>query len=122
MRLMVCLSSRGPGAERLLRKGARFADRFNAPWYAVYIQTPKEDITRIDAKTQRQISNTLALVQNLGGVPMTFKGPDVVRTIVAFAKEYGVTHIIGHSRQPGIGAGSGNRFSIDCSMRSQKPM
>lgn len=100
-RLMVCLSSRGPGAEKLLRKGARFADRFNAPWYAVYIQTPREDISRIDATTQRQISNTLALVQNLGGVPMTFKGTEVVRTIVAFAKEYGVTHIIiGRSRRP----------------------
>ncbi|CAN5251922.1 hypothetical protein BH10PLA2_BH10PLA2_23530 [soil metagenome] len=101
LRLMICLSSRGPGAEKLLRKGARLADRFNAPWYAVYIQTPQEDITRIAATTQRQIGNTLALVQNLGGVPMTFKGNEIVGTIVAFAKEYAITHIlIGRSRRP----------------------
>src|SRR5262245_11766699 len=72
-RVMVCLSSRGPGAEQMLRKGARLADRLSTPWYAVYIQTPREDISRIDAATQRQISNTLALVQQLGGTPFTFK-------------------------------------------------
>ncbi len=100
-RVMVCLSSRGPGAEQMLRKGARLADRLSAPWYAVYIQTPREDLSRIDAATQRQISNTLELVQQLGGMPMTFKGSDVVSTIAAFAREYGITHVvIGRSRRP----------------------
>lgn len=94
VRVMVCLSSRGPNLEQLLRKGCRLADRFNAPWYAVYIQTPKEDITRIDAATQRQISNILMLVQQLGGVQLTFKGSDVASTIAAFAREYGITHIV----------------------------
>jgi two-component system sensor histidine kinase KdpD len=93
-RVMVCLSSRGPSVEQLVRKGARLADRLNAPWYAVYIQTPREDITRIDAATQRQITNTLTLVQHLGGLPMTFKGSDVVSTIAAFAREYGITHVV----------------------------
>jgi two-component system sensor histidine kinase KdpD len=100
-RIMVCLSSRGPNAEHLLRKGARLADRLNAPWYAVYIQTPREDLARIEAAAQRQIGNTLALVQQLGGVPMTFKGSDVVSTIAAFAREYGITHVVlGRSRRP----------------------
>jgi two-component system sensor histidine kinase KdpD len=100
-RVMVCLSSRGPSVEQVLRKGARLADRLNAPWYAVYIETPKEDVSRIEAAVQRQIGNTLTLVQQLGGVPMTFKGPDVVSTIVAFAKEYGITHIVlGRTQQP----------------------
>lgn len=93
-RVMVCLSSRGPNVEQLLRKAARLADRLGAPWYAVYIQTPREELSKIDAATQRQISNTLALVQQLGGVPMTFKGSDVVSTIAAFAKEYGITHVV----------------------------
>lgn len=100
-RVMVCLSSRGPHVDRLLRKGARLADRLNAPWYAVYIQTPSEELTRIEAAVQRQISNVLLLVQQLGGTPMTFKGSDVVGTIAAFAREYGITHIIlGRTQQP----------------------
>lgn len=100
-RIMISLSSRGPNVERLLRKGARIAARLNAPWYAVYIQTPQEDLTRIKASVQRQISNTLELVQQLGGTPMTFKGSDVVATIASFVREYGITHIIvGRTRQP----------------------
>jgi two-component system sensor histidine kinase KdpD len=100
-RVMVCLSSRGPNVEKLLRKGARMADRLSAPWYAVYIQTPQEDLTRIEASIQRQITNTLELVQQLGGTPMTFKGSNVVATIAAFAREYSITHIvIGRTNQP----------------------
>jgi two-component system sensor histidine kinase KdpD len=93
-RIMVCLSSGSPNPEALLRKGARLADRLNAPWYAVYIQTPKEDLTTIDAAVQRRIANAQQLAHQLGGVPQTFKGDDVVDTIAAFVKEYGITHIL----------------------------
>lgn len=100
-RLMVGLSSRGPDASALLRKGARLADRLDAPWYAVYIQTPNEDLTRIDAATQRIISKNLELTQSLGGIPMTFRGRDVPSTITAFAREYAIKVIvIGKSRLP----------------------
>jgi len=100
-RVMVCLSSRSPDAAGLLRKGARLAARLNAPWYAVYIQTPREDLSRVGAATQRQIANTQALAHQLGGVPQTFKGSDVVRTIAAFVKEYAITHVVlGRSQRP----------------------
>jgi two-component system sensor histidine kinase KdpD len=100
-RVMVCLSSRSPNSEALLRKAARLADRLHAPWYAVYIQTPGESLERVDAATQRQVGNTLALAHQLGGVPMTFKGGDVVGTIAAFTKEYGITHILmGRTQRP----------------------
>jgi two-component system sensor histidine kinase KdpD len=100
-RVMVCLSSRSPNAERLLRRAARLADRFNAPWYAVYIQTPNEDLDRIDAATQRQITNTLTLTQQMGGTPFQLKGSDVVGTIATYVKEYGITHIVlGRTQRP----------------------
>jgi two-component system, OmpR family, sensor histidine kinase KdpD len=93
-RVMVCISSGSPNADALLRKGARLADRLGCPWYAVYIQTPSESLDKIPAATQRRIANALALAHQLGGVPQTFKGEDVVSTIAAFAKEYGITHIL----------------------------
>jgi two-component system sensor histidine kinase KdpD len=100
-RLMVCLSSRSPNSAALLRKTARLADRLGASWYAVYIQTPQEDLHNVDAATQRQIGNTLELAQKLDGVPMAFKGTDVVSTIAAFVKEYGITRIImGRTQRP----------------------
>jgi two-component system sensor histidine kinase KdpD len=100
-RVMVCLSSRSPNAPVLLRKGARLASRLNVPWYAVYIQTPQEDLTRVDAATQRQIANMQVLATQLGAVPMTFKGSDVVSTVASFAREYGITHVVmGRSQRP----------------------
>src|SRR5262249_38879873 len=95
------LSSRSPNAERILRKAARLADRLNAFWYVVYVQTRHEELDRIDAATQRQITNTLTLTNQLGGTPMTYKGRDVVQIIAAFAAEYGITHIVvGRSLRP----------------------
>ena len=100
-RVMVGLSSRSPNAAALLRKASRLADRLNAPWYAVYIQTPAEDLTRVDAATQRVLGKNLELAQQLGGIPMTFRGIDVAGTIAAFAREYGIKIVIlGKSRQP----------------------
>ena len=99
-RVMVGLSSRSPNAPALLRKAARLADRLNSPWYAVYIQTPAEDLTRTDAATHRILGKNLELAQQLGGIAMTFKGPNVPSTIRAFAKEYDIRVVmIGKSRQ-----------------------
>jgi len=80
-RVMVGLSSRSPNAPALLRKAARLADRLDAPWYAVYIQTPAEDLTKIDAATQRAIGKNLELAQQLGGITLTFRGRDVASTV-----------------------------------------
>jgi two-component system sensor histidine kinase KdpD len=100
-RVMVGISSRSPDAPALLRKTARMADRLNVPWYAVYIQTPLEDLTRIDAATQRHLSKNLELAQQLGGIPMTFRGQDVASTILAFAREYAIKIIVvGKSQKP----------------------
>jgi two-component system, OmpR family, sensor histidine kinase KdpD len=99
-RVMVGLSSRGPNAPALLRRAARLADRLSAPWYAVYIQTPAEDLTRVDAGTQRVLTTNLELARQLGGIPMTFRGRDVAATIASFAGEYSIKLVVlGKSRQ-----------------------
>jgi two-component system, OmpR family, sensor histidine kinase KdpD len=92
--VMVCLSSRGPNAGELLRYGSRLAGRLNTNWYAVYVQTPKEESTVIDAATQSQISDTLTLAKELGAQVFPFKGEDIAATILHFAREYRVGHIV----------------------------
>ncbi len=100
-RVMVGLSSNSPNAPALLRKASRLADRLNAPWYAVYIRTPAEDMTRTDAASQRVLYKNLELAKQLGGTPMEFKGSDVASTILAFAREYGIKVIVvGKSNRP----------------------
>ena len=91
---MVCLSSRGPNSDKLLRYASRLAGKMNRNWYAVYVQTPSEETTVIDARTQRLLSDTLTLAKQLGALVFTYKGEDIVDTILRFAKEYRVGHII----------------------------
>jgi two-component system, OmpR family, sensor histidine kinase KdpD len=92
--VMVCLSSRGPNSEKLLRYASRLAGKLNRNWYAVYVQTPSEEATVIDAQTQRFISDTLTLAKQLGAMVFTYRGEDVADTILRFAKEYRVGHIV----------------------------
>ncbi len=100
-RVMACLSSKSPNVHRLLRRAARLAARFNAPWYAVYVQTPHERPENIDAATQRRVSDALTLAQQLGGVSMPYKGADFAGAVADFVREYGITHVVlGRSERP----------------------
>jgi two-component system sensor histidine kinase KdpD len=92
--VMVCLSSRGPNSEKLLRYASRFAGRLNRNWYAIYVQTPSEEPTAIESGTQRMLSETLTLAKQLGAIVFTFKGEDIGKTILQVAKEYRVGHIV----------------------------
>jgi two-component system sensor histidine kinase KdpD len=92
--VMVCLSSRGPNSAKLLRYASRLAGRLNRNWYAVYVQTPDEEPTVIDATTQRLLADTLTLANQLGATVFTFKGQDVADTILRFAREYRVGNVV----------------------------
>ncbi len=92
--VMVCLSSGGPKTETLLRYASRLAGRLNRNWYAVYVQASHENPSVIDAATQRMLSNNMTLAKQLGATVFTYKGEDIVKTILQFAREYRVGHII----------------------------
>lgn len=92
--VMACLSSRGPNSEMLLRYSSRLAGRLNRNWYAVYVQTSSESPTSIDLQTQQTLSSALTLAKQLGALVFTYKGEDIVATILSFAREYRVGHIV----------------------------
>ena len=78
----------------LLRFASRLAGKLNRNWYAVYVQTPGEDPTTIDTGIQRVLAGTLTLAKQLGAMVFTYKGEDVADTILRFASEYRVGHIV----------------------------
>ena len=92
--VMVAISSLGPDPGRLLRKTARLAAQLNAQWYAVYVRTQKESAVRIDATAQRHIADTLETAQKMGGLVISLKHENVAEALIAFAREYGITHIV----------------------------
>ena len=92
--VMVCMSSLSPNADALLRYGSRLAGRLNRNWYVLYVQTSRESALRIDAATQRRLADTLDLARQVGAKVFTYQGDDVVKTILQFAREHRVGHII----------------------------
>jgi two-component system sensor histidine kinase KdpD len=95
--VMVCMSSLPGSTEQLLRKGARIAA---GEWYVVYVETPDEDPRRIDSETQRHLLENIELAGRLGATVVRLRGTDVVETLVGFAREHGVSHmIIGRSQR-----------------------
>jgi two-component system sensor histidine kinase KdpD len=98
--IMVCLSSRGPNSEKLLRYASRLAGKLNRNWYAIYVQTPSEEPTVIDAHTQRILSGTLTLAKQLGAMVFTYKGEDIADTLLRFGREYRVGTIVVGSPSP----------------------
>jgi two-component system sensor histidine kinase KdpD len=98
--VMVCLSSRGPDSEKLLRYASRLAGKLNRNWYAVYVQTPAEEATVIDSRTQRLLSGTLTLAKELGAMVFTYKSEDIGGAILRFAHEYRVGHVVLGSPAP----------------------
>jgi len=97
--IMVCLSSSGANNAHLLRYTSRLAGQLNRKWYAIYVQTPAEESATANSAVQHSLSEVLTLANQLGAMVFTFRGEDIVETILRFAREYRVGRIVvGRSR------------------------
>lgn len=100
-RLMVCMSSFSPRAQSLLRRGSRMAGRLNTDWYVVYVETPEEAPTRIDAEAQRHLLENIEKARELGAIVVRLQSNDPVKAMLGYARSHGVSHVIvGRSHQP----------------------
>ena len=93
-RILVAMSSAPNKTRALLRKASRIAGRLNTDWYCVYVQTPAESATRIDAALQRRLIDNLQMAQAMGAETVTVKDADVAGAIARFAREHKVTTIV----------------------------
>ena len=100
-RVMVCMSSHPPHGATLLRRGSRLAGRLNTDWFAVYVETPNEAPTRIDAEVQRHLLDNIEKARQLGAEVVRLQAKDPVPALIEFARSHGIGHIIiGRSPQP----------------------
>ncbi len=100
-RVMVCMSSYPRHAAVLLHRGSRAAGRLNTDWFVVYVETPGEAPTRIDAEAQRHLLSNIERARELGAEVVRLQARDPVSALMDFARSHGVGHIIiGRSHQP----------------------
>lgn len=104
-RFLACISSNEKKAKGVIRKTARLASYYNASWYVLYVQTPKESTDKIALDKQRFLINNLKLATELGGDVIQLRHDHVPIAIAEQAIKYQVTTIC-------IGKPSINLFRI----------
>ena len=92
-RVMVCMASRG-SAKKLLRVGSRIAGRLAEDWYAVYVETPREEPGRIDPHDFVALQENIRFAEGLGARVVKLKGSNVADELIHFARREGITHVI----------------------------
>ncbi len=92
-KVMVCVSSRGT-AKKLLRTGSRIAGRLASDWYAVYVETPREELGRINPEDHSRLMENFRFAEELGAKVIKLKGRRVADSLIDFARREGVTHVV----------------------------
>lgn len=92
-KLMVAIASRG-SAKKLLRIGSRIAGKLASDWYAVYIETPREEPGRINPRDFAALQESIRFARDLGASVVRLKGNNVADQLIAFARREGITHVV----------------------------
>ncbi len=89
-KVLVAIPASGT-AKRLIRAGSRMAGRMNAKWIVASVESPGEKWTEEEAAV---LHESLSLARTLGATVVQLHGKAVAKTLVAFAKEEGITQIV----------------------------
>lgn len=92
-RFLACISSNHEIAKMVIRKTARLASYYNARWFLVYVQTPRESGNRIGLAAQRHLINNFKLATELGAEVIKVEGNNIARGIIDTAEQKGITTI-----------------------------
>ncbi|HQR32468.1 MAG TPA: universal stress protein [Blastocatellia bacterium] len=92
-KVMVCITSRG-NAKKLLRVGSRIAGRLASDWFAVYVESPREEPGRIDPKDYNRLMENVRFAESLGAKFVKLKSSRIADALIDFASREGITHVI----------------------------
>jgi two-component system sensor histidine kinase KdpD len=90
-RLLVCVGP-SPSSARLVRAAKRQADRLDAPWIALNVETPAQ--LALPEEARDQIVEHMRLAEQLGAETVTVSGHKMSEEILALARARNVTRII----------------------------
>ena len=92
-KFMACISSHEKTPRRIIRKAARLATRYNTTFVALYVQTPRESMDRIDLASQRYLLNHFKLVAELGGEVIQVQSKDILGSIVKVCRDKQISSV-----------------------------
>lgn len=89
--LLACIGP-GVGGDRVVRATARLADGLNAPWHAVYVETPR--LQRLSEAKRRRILGTLKLAEDLGAQTTTVPGHAIAEGLILHARSHNLSRLV----------------------------
>lgn len=92
-KVMVAIASRG-SAKKLLRTGSRIAGRLASDWFAVYVETPREEMGRIKPEDWSALQENIRFAERMGARIVKLKARNVSDALIDFARREGITHVV----------------------------
>jgi len=92
-KFIACISTNEKTARLVIRKTARLASYYNAEWWAVFIETPKESPDKIALGKQRHLINNFKLATELGAEVLKLQSNKVANGILKVVEEKGATTV-----------------------------
>ena len=92
-RLMVCVSS-SPNAKKLIRRGARIANRYKCEWFVVSVNSTRLFFDNNTEEDKKMLLSHGQLAKQLGAETVLLTGRSVSETLAAFANAKHVTQIV----------------------------
>jgi len=92
-RIMVCISS-SPNAKKLIRRGARIANRYKCEWYAVTVKSTRPLYNSRSEADRKLLESHIQLAKQLGAETVELTGRSVSETLAAFANQKHITQIM----------------------------
>lgn len=95
-RVMVCISP-SPAAKKLIRRGARVANRYKCEWFVVTVNCTNKFAKKVSLRDKQLNHTHFQLARQLGAEVVTLEGKSVSEQLSIFASERHITQIIiGH--------------------------
>lgn len=90
---MACISSNDKTAKIVIRKTARLASYYNSDWFVLYVQTPRENSSKIPLHKQRHLINNFKLATQLGGEIIRKENSQIADSILKVVEQKEITTV-----------------------------
>lgn len=92
-KLLACISSNDKMAKIVIRKAARLASYYNGIWYVLYVETPKENSTKIALDKQRHLINNFKLATQLGAEVIKVEATNITEAMLQIVASKEITTV-----------------------------
>lgn len=92
-KFIACIGTNDKTSRAVIRKTARLASYYNAQWWVLFVETPKESPDKIALDKQRHLINNFKLATELGAEVVKIKNDKVAKGIIQVVEEKGATTV-----------------------------